>query len=246
MKLRGLVHVHSILSYDGRHDVGEIAMHARRSGYAFVAMSEHSDTLTDDTMAAFVEACKRVSSAQCLVIPGIEFTCRDNLHLLGFGVSRYTAERDPAAVARFIRRQGGVAVMAHPVRYAYRLPPDVAVHLHGIEVWNAAYDGRFVPNSETRRLLRRLRGEHGQLLAFGGRDLHAIENACGVHLEVSCEALQAEAVVDAMRRGRFSIANGFVRIDAAREGLWLTCHLLDLLWRLYRGAKHTRDKLALP
>jgi hypothetical protein len=161
-------------------------------------------------------------------------------------VSQYTAETDPGDVARFARRQGGVAIMAHPARYSYRVAPEVVSDLHGIEVWNAGYDGRFMPNPEARRLLQRLRRENGQLLAFGGQDLHAIEHACSVHLEVSCEALRADAVLDALRHGRFSIANAFIRIDAVREDPWLKCRLLGLLWRLYQAARHTRDRLTSP
>jgi hypothetical protein len=53
--------------------------------------------------------------------------------------------------------RGGLAVLAHPGRAAYHCPPALCVALDGIEIWNAAYDGRFVPPPASFRLLQEAR-----------------------------------------------------------------------------------------
>ena len=46
MAKTGIIHIHSNLSYDGRQSLEEIALFARKRGYCFVGMTEHSDTFT--------------------------------------------------------------------------------------------------------------------------------------------------------------------------------------------------------
>ena len=117
MTLKGIIHVHSNLSYDGQHSLEEIAQYAKKCGYGFVGMTEHSDTFDNDKMSDFVNECRRLSNSELLVIPGVEFTCENKLHLLGLGIEHFTDVKDPISVARFIRAQGGLAIVSHPVRY---------------------------------------------------------------------------------------------------------------------------------
>ncbi|MCH8148512.1 MAG: hypothetical protein IH987_11045 [Planctomycetes bacterium] len=166
-------------------------------------MTEHSDTLDEKVVALYVKECRRVSSPDFLIIPGIEFSCDNNLHLLGLGTRQYTNSKDPLQVSKFIQDNGGVAVMAHPKRYNYQLPPKLEMILNGIEVWNAGYDGRFVPNEHSMNLLKDFRKRNGSILAFGGQDLHWITNHSHVQLIVFCESLTETAIVKAIKRGNY-------------------------------------------
>ena len=94
--LKGIIHVHSNYSYDGQHSIDEIAQFGRKRGYSFIGMTEHSDTLDEEKVALYVEECRRVSSPDCLIIPGIEFSCDNNLHLIGLGVrTLYGFQKSP-------------------------------------------------------------------------------------------------------------------------------------------------------
>src|SRR5206468_2984299 len=99
----GILHVHSNLSYDGQNTLAEIAALAKLRGYRFVGMSEHSDTFEPQRMAYLVDECRRLSDASLLMIPGLEFTCDNRLHLLALGIDRYTDVRDPTLVTRFVK-----------------------------------------------------------------------------------------------------------------------------------------------
>lgn len=242
MKFKGIIHVHSKFSYDGRHTLEEIALFARKLGYSFVGVTEHSDTFDEGRMSDFVKECRRFSDSALVLIPGIEFTCEKNLHLLGLGVEHFTAIKDPILVAQFIKAQGGLAIVAHPIRYNYKIPSGLEAEINGIEIWNAGYDGRFVPNDRSIALWQTLRKRNEVLLAYGGQDLHGITDHCHVKLTVSCDELTEGAILRALKEGNYLITNPYFRLCPAcmNGGLNLT----SIFWarRAYLIAKAIRDR----
>jgi predicted metal-dependent phosphoesterase TrpH len=241
MLLKGIIHVHSNYSFDGQHSLEEIAAFGRKRGYQFIGMSEHSDTLNEEKMARYVKECEAVSTQGCLVIPGIEFTCENNLHLVGLGVHHYTDTKDPLKVAEFIHQQGGVAIVAHPIRYNYRIPQNLVSAVDGIEVWNAAYDGRFVPNTRSLNLINEKRKQHGSLFAFGAQDLHRIRDYGHVETHVSCSRLEKDTNLLALKQGKFTFSNRYIRLDSrAANGLFQLARI-HFLRKIYLMAKGVRD-----
>jgi len=243
MEFKGIIHVHSNFSYDGHHSVDEIAQFARGRGYSFVGMSEHSDTLNAEKVALCVEECQRVSSPDCLIIPGIEFSCENNLHLIGLGVQHYTDSKDPLLISQFIQQEGGVAIIAHPKRYNYCLPLELAGTLHGIEIWNAGYDGRFVPNDRSLNLLKDFRKRKGSLLAFAGQDLHRITHHPHVEVVARCEHLEKASILKALKNGSFKISNPYFEIDSRREVGRLKLLLIRMTRQVYELVKAIRKCL---
>jgi predicted metal-dependent phosphoesterase TrpH len=243
MKFKGIIHVHSNYSYDGRHSLEEIARHGRGRGYSFIGMSDHSDTLNEEKMAQQVKDCEKATTSDCLIIPGIEFTCENDLHLLGLGVRHYTDTKDPAKVSEFIRQQGGIAAIAHPSRYNFQISPNLADILHGIEVWNARYDGRFVPNDRSLNLLKEFRSRNKNLLAFGGQDLHWMTDHHYVEITVFCDELTENKILGALKDGNFLISGHFFRVNPKGGlGRW-KIRQIGAARRLYRLAKFVRDRL---
>jgi hypothetical protein len=242
---KGIIHVHSNYSYDGKHSIDEIAAFARQRSYAFVGMSEHSDTLDSDKVKRMRDECRRASTPDCLIIPGIEFTCLDNLHLIGLGVRDYDSSKDPLVINDFIQEQGGVAIIAHPKRYQYQIPSELLSAVNGIEIWNSGYDGRFVPNDQSLKLLKSGRERQKFLLAFGGQDLHQIDlRYRQVHLKVHCDRLVSDAVIGSMRDGNFVISNGYVSVEAQERLDFLKALSIYLGNRLYAPVKNLRDRFA--
>lgn len=239
----GIVHVHSRFSYDGVHSLTEIAAFARRRGYRFVAMSEHSETLDARAMAAHVEECERVSTDGTTVIPGVEFSV-GGIHLLGLGVRRPIEVRDACDVARSVREQGGVVVIAHPARYGYAVADRVAEAVDGIEVWNGGYDGRFVPDHRLLRLWRTLRERTGSLLGFGGPDLHRIGSQEPVRLTIQCDGSSANDVLAVLRAGRFTIGNRWFSFDARHVPHWAAVAEIAAARGVYELARGVRDVMA--
>ncbi len=243
MLYKGIIHVHSNYSYDGQHSLEEIAKLGVERGYSFIGMSEHSDTLSEENMVRYVKECEKSSASGCLMIPGIEFTCENDLHFVGLGVRHYTSAKDPVKVAEFIHQQNGIGIMAHPIRYNYSIPPYLAGIIDGIEVWNAGYDGRFVPNGSSLNFLKDLRSHHKKLLAFGSQDLHRITNQPHVQLLVSCDRLGEEEILEALKEGRFTFSNPYFELDPRREQRWWKLAQFTLGRRIYTLAKRIRDRL---
>ncbi len=242
---KGLLHVHSSYSGDAEHSLHQLVELGRRKGYSFIGMTEHSESLDPGKTAAYVQECRRISNADCLLIPGIEFTCAGDLHLIGFGVTRYTDSQDPLQVSRLIRDDGGVVILAHPRRYNYAVPPEVASTLHGIEVWNAGYDGRYVPDYRSLRLLRSLRMQIGPLLAYGGEDLHRESRSPHVHIQLTCQELREDMVLRALRQGDFVVSNSYFQLGAGSRQGWMALTQIVIARRLYDVTRAIRAVLGV-
>jgi hypothetical protein len=245
--LTGALHLHSAYSYDGVHRLAELADFARLRGYDFLCLSEHSDALAPEAARRMARECDEVSrESGRLLIPGIEFTCDANLHLIGLGVSELSGETEPAAVCRFIHEQGGVSIVAHPSRYDYRVPEALLGMVDGIEIWNAGYDGRHAPNPRSMELQRRCaraRGAGGPF-AFSGLDLHRIHRRGVAEIRLDGVACDRLAILAALKRGEFRIRKGLLRLRAdGRNPPWARA-AAGFLYHLYRTARAIRDRLA--
>lgn len=216
---KGLIHVHSNFSYDGVHSLSELEEFGRKKGYHFIALTEHSETLNDETMLRYVAECENVSRAGCLIVPGIEFDCENDIHILGLGAERYTSRKDAVEVAQFIKEQNGIAVIAHPKRRNHSVPSALLEVADGIEVWNVAYDGRFVPNTQALRLLEKARDESNgrRRLAFGGQDLHRLTAQSKVETTVAGDHLDKKALLEALGMGDFIVSNQYFKLKATER-----------------------------
>jgi hypothetical protein len=208
-------------------------------------MSEHSDTLNEEKMVLYVQECQRVSGPDCLVVPGIEFTCENNLHLVGLGVQHYTDIKDPIRVAEFIRQRGGIAIIAHPIRYNYQIPKNLIAAVDGVEVWNSVYDGRFVPNDRSLKLLREMRRENKSLLAFGAVDLHHVPHNTKVTMTLPCHELKKKDLLNALKVENSIIGNGtpYFTFNSKYETHRLDLIRVRLVRRMYLLTKTTRNLL---
>jgi predicted metal-dependent phosphoesterase TrpH len=239
---RGIIHIHSKFSYDGQHSLEQIAQFGREHGYSFLGITEHSDSFDKTNMSQLTNTCYSLSSAHLLIIPGIEFTCKDNMHILGLGIQNYIESNECTEIIHFIHQQNGIAIIAHPSRYNYRIPSELARKANGIEVWNVAYDGRFIPNAKSLYLFKNLSRINSSLLAFGGNDLHTITNRRKVETILFSEQLDREEIIHALREGNFKISNSYFSLDS-RTIQWLSLSQIYVLRHLYILAKNIREHM---
>lgn len=237
MPRTGIIHAHSKFSYDGVHTLEELVALARRQGFDFIAMTEHSDALDADQMTRFVQECRRLSDSQFLVIPGIEFPCISDLHILGMGIERLTDSSDPTFVVRFIHEQGGLAIIAHPSRNGYKIPKGLETVIDGIEIWNARYDGWFVPNDHSIVLWKDLQGGRGELVAVGGQDLHEMKPRGHVKTVIAHDELSQATIFQALKDRRFWISNSYLRLHPSALGGWLRLVSIACARRIFLFAR---------
>lgn len=229
----GLIHAHSKFSYDGEHALEDLVALARKQGFDFIGMTEHSDALDAHQMRQFVQECHRLSSSQFLVIPGVEFTCSNDLHMLGVGIEHLTDSKDPVVVARFIHEEGGLAIVAHPSRNGYKIPKGLEACIDGIEIWNARYDGWFVPNDRAIVLWKDLQKSRKALIAVGGQDLHEMKPRGHVKTVIPHDELNQAAIFHALMDGSSWISNSFVQLHPTVLGGWLRFASIICARRVY-------------
>lgn len=174
----GVLHVHSTYSRDGRDPPEKLREFALARGIGFVGLTDHAEDLSPDRFERLADHCRAVSDDRVLILPGLEyrFAGHDGLHLLAIGLRRWIAPATPAEFAREVPAAAGFTIMAHPVLHRYRIPDEVAAAIDAIEVWNAAYNTRYLPDPRALRLLGRVRRRRPEVVGIAGLDQHDSRN----------------------------------------------------------------------
>ncbi|MEA2038077.1 MAG: PHP domain-containing protein [Nanoarchaeota archaeon] len=108
---------------------------AKKAGLDGIAVNDHN------TIKGGVVVSKENKDKDFEVIPGIELAT-DRGHLLGLYVNEEIKSRDFFEAVDSIRKQGGLAIIAHPFRIVPHLRSniksiDVKKHLDAVECYNA-------------------------------------------------------------------------------------------------------------
>src|SRR5262249_2878632 len=163
-------------------------------------VTDHAEAFDQAKRDEYVAECARLSDERFRFIAGLEYGCRDRMHVLGYGVTDLLATIEPEEVIGEIARRGGVSVIAHPTDSPFPWIEGRSVLPAGIEAWNTKYDGRYAPRPRTFALLRRLQQQAPGLLAFYGQDLHWRNQFRGLYTVVRCAAPVREEVLAALAR----------------------------------------------
>ena len=174
----GIVHVHSTWSHDGRDTLEALHAFARARRIEFVGLTDHAEDFDAEIFGRFADECRRVSTTVVRIIPGLEyrFAGHPGLHLLALGLRRWIEPATPAAFAAEAPAAATFTIMAHPLLADYRLPDEVAATIDAIEVWNAAYNTRFLPDPRALRLLAEVRHRRPEVVGTAGLDQHDARN----------------------------------------------------------------------
>lgn len=211
--LKGVLHIHSTYS-DGEFTLEELREIFVAAGCRFACITDHADAFDAAKVAEYVRECGERSDAAFQFIPGLEYTCENRMHVLGYGATSLIAFRDPQAVFLQIKAIGGVSAIAHPRNEAFTWIESFATLPDGIEVWNSKYDGRYAPRPATFDLLARLKARRPDMTAFFGQDLHWRHQYRGLFVTVDCEVADRAGVLGALRSGRYEGEKEGLRLSA--------------------------------
>lgn len=211
-KLKGAFHIHTCFSYDGTMSLEEISSFFKEKKFDFVLITEHSENVSNGVMKKLLDECKRFSSSEFLIIPGLEFRCRDDLHILGLGVNKTLESDDPLKVIHHINQQRGVAVLAHPTKKNYAWDKAWVEKLDGAEIWNLAYDGKFLPQVESIRMFKKLAQHNPGLKPFAGMDLHQKKSYYHIAIRLNRENVNQSQILQDLREGNFTLESTFFNI----------------------------------
>lgn len=209
----GIVHVHSSYSHDGRDTLEKLrdASHAR--GIGFIGLTDHAEDFDGGVFERYVAHCRALSSPALRLIPGLEFRFAGfpGLHLLAFGLTRFIEPATPRDFIRLTRDTSGFTMVAHPVLPDYEVPDEVTAAIDALEVWNAAYNTRYLPDPRAIRLLGQMRRQRPEIVGVAGLDQHDSRNdrETRVLLDRPSDDPLAE-----LRAGRFTNAGRTMRFSA--------------------------------
>ena len=174
----GIIHVHSNYSHDGKDALEQIRDFALDRGISFVGMTDHAEDFEPARYVQFQEHCRRLSDEKLAIIAGLEyrFAGYPGLHLLALGLSHMIAPETPDDFCRMTRDTAQFTIVAHPLLPKYRIPPLVAESLDAIEVWNALYNTRYLPDVRAIRLYHELSRRRPSMVATAGLDQHDSRN----------------------------------------------------------------------
>jgi predicted ATP-grasp superfamily ATP-dependent carboligase len=200
---RGVLHVHSTYS-DGDFTLEELRSIFVAAGCQFACVSDHADSFDARKLSAYLDECRDRSDEAFRFIPGLEYTCMNRMHVLGYGATFLPASADPQEVIQAIARAGGIAVIAHPKDEAFGWIESFETLPNGIEAWNTKYDGRYAPRPATFALLARLKARRPDMTAFYGQDLHWRKQHRGLFVTLNRDPVDREGVLQALRAGDYA------------------------------------------
>ncbi len=233
--LKGAIHIHSTYS-DGEFALEELREVFVSAGCAFACVTDHAEFFDVEKLRAYVKECELLSDKRFCFVPGLEYSCRESMHVLGYGATRLVDTLEPEEVIQRIEAEGGIAVIAHPKDEAFAWIETFRALPSGIETWNSKYDGRYAPRPGTFRLLARLQGRKPEMSAFYGQDLHWKKQYRGLMTVARCAAPTRDALLAALASGEFSGRKGQLVLPS-------TGKLPEELLEKFAGLHHRSDRL---
>lgn len=244
--LKGAIHIHSTYS-DGAFTLPELRQTFLGEGCSFLCMTDHAEYFDSARLQAYQEECAALSDARLRIIPGLEFACKRDLHILGYGATRRADSTEPEPVIAQVNEQGAISVIAHPKDEFFGWIESFHILPQGIETWNTKYDGQYAPRPGTFALLERLRRCRSDLVAFCGLDLHWKHQFRKLRIEVDCASNDARSVLECLASGNFTAVNGRFQLPASgalpEELLDEFARLRGRSERLHRFARQARNAL---
>jgi hypothetical protein len=241
--LIGVLHVHSDFSHDGLDSLDALRAFAEKRGIAFIGLTDHAEDFDAHRFEVYVERCRAASTDRVRLIPGLEyrFTGFKGLHLLALGLTRWICGDTPMALATEARGAAGLTILAHPVLTKYSVPEELLDRIDAIEVWNAAYNTRYLPDPRAIRLLQRAQRSRPHLVGTAGLDQHDSRNDRETRVVL---ASPAPDPLGELRAGRFVNRGRTMAFDAHVSWSPLRVGALMALRWVYDAAERLQNRLA--
>jgi hypothetical protein len=211
--LKGVLHIHSKYS-DGEFTLAEIRDIFRAGKCAFVGMTDHAEYFDEQSIQRYIAECESLSDADFCMIPGLEYRCERDMHILGYHATKLTQSKNPEEVIRHIDAQQAFSVIAHPKNEFFPWIESFSTLPQGIETWNSKYDGRYAPRPATFALLQRLRQRSPEMRAFYGLDLHWKKQFREFFIELDCNAIHSGAIIAAIASGSYVAQKDDLRLPS--------------------------------
>jgi len=210
--LRGMFHIHSTYSHDGKISLSNLATLCRENKYDFIITTEHAESIgNQQSMDKYLSECEKLSDSNFLIIPGLEFICEREFHIIGVGVTDYITANDEKEVISEIHAQGSIAVLAH-IGYYDHMDYELFDEVDGIEFWNLKYDNKYLPRLKPLQMFEKFRKRNTEVLGFAGLDLHSEYYFGRLSINVEAKNLSINEILSNLKKGNFYFTNRFITL----------------------------------
>src|SRR5579862_840759 len=132
--------------------------------------------------------------------PGVSLSGLYGIAPIALGLTRWIAPTKPEDFIADTRGVTALTIAAHPVLFKYHAPDIVLAGIDAIEVWNANYNTRYLPDPRAIRLLHEVRRTRPTVVGIAGLDQHNAANDRRTRVIVDAAAADPLAEI---RAGRF-------------------------------------------
>jgi hypothetical protein len=213
--LKGAVHVHTDLSHDGVLSLVELKKLFKSNGFNFVCLTDHSQDVSPEQFKQLIVQCRELADSEFVFIPGLEYSCDGEIHIMGIGIREKAPETEPGRVIDRIHEHGGVAVLSHPTKSSrYLFNDDWVKKLDGAEIWNRSVDSLLVPQAKSIALFARFREINPGIFAMFGLDLHQERTIADIGIVTSGVVCTGDAILSALKEGRYTCSSRFFKLAA--------------------------------
>ena len=209
--------------------LGELREFFAGRGYGFLCLTDHSQNVNAAQFALLTRNCRELSAADFVFVPGLEYSCDGQLHIMGLGIEAVTTETDPRVVIEHIHASGGIAVLAHPTKKDYIFAPEWIGLLDGMEIWNVSNDGKFLPQFSSVRMFLKFQAAYPHLRAFFGIDFHSAQGYYETAIRLAGTNSHPADIMRALRAGEYVCASRWLSCSAHPR--W-SCWRIGALWLL--------------
>lgn len=230
--MEGVFHVHSNYSYDGKLSLQDLRDECEKRNFQFMVVTDHAEDFSSDKVEKFIDDCEKISGKGFLAVPGLEFAIdkEREVHLLVVGLEK---QRLQNGIDGILERVGedennSLAVLAHPSRSGHYIPRGYDTKIHGIEVWNSAYNTRYLPDHKAIRLFSSLKRRNPRLVGFGGLDLHDRSGFRGLRIRMAHECHTTPELLSHLKQGKFMIRGSYLGMSSAPGYGFLGLSILGL------------------
>jgi len=217
MEIKGIVHVHSTYSYDGKESLASLKELLMEKGLSFCCLTEHTDEMTMEQAQMLVQECRTLSGSQFVFIPGFEVPYKD-AHILLIGAELFMGQKADAQMLKAWSERAHLTVLAHPVRNKFTIDEPMLEAINGVEIWNQQYEGKKVPRARSSEFLRELQSRKPELIATGGTDLHRREHLGSPFFSIEVAHVTSDAIIEALVAGAYTFGNK--KVSVSSTGLW--------------------------
>src|SRR5581483_1306566 len=133
---KGVLHAHSNYS-DGEFTLPELRNIFMAEGCSFLCITDHAEYFDPESIQSYVHECESLSDEKFRIVPGLEYRCEREMHILGYCATRLNDSTNPEQIIRHIDSQQAISVIAHPRNDFFDWIETFQALPQGIETWNS-------------------------------------------------------------------------------------------------------------